>query len=39
VSLVVKKSELNRALVIRRRDLGFKKINITIFGHGLVGER
>ena len=39
VSLVVKKSELNRALnVIHGEIFGVsKKINIAIFGHGLVG--
>ena len=39
VSLVVKKSELNRALsVIHGEIFGVsKKINIAVFGHGLVG--
>jgi hypothetical protein len=38
VSLVVKNQ--NRALnVIHGEILGCKKINIAIFGHGLVGER
>jgi len=39
VSLVVHKSELNRALnVIHGEIFGVsKKINIAIFGHGLVG--
>jgi hypothetical protein len=39
MSLVVKKSELNRALnVIHGEILGCKKINIAIFGHGLGGN-
>jgi aspartokinase/homoserine dehydrogenase 1 len=35
---VVKRSELNKALnVIHGRFLAAKKINIAVFGHGLVG--
>jgi hypothetical protein len=40
VSLVVKKSELNRALnVIHGEIFGVVKNKYCIFGHGLVGER
>jgi aspartokinase/homoserine dehydrogenase 1 len=40
VSLVVKKSELNRALnVIHGEILGLQENKYSIFGHGLVGER